>query len=72
MIVPMRLTAFHRLVADEFGTESGDFILHSHVLADHGATAEQLLERGVDPREIWLALCTDFEVPEERRLGRDD
>lgn len=68
----MRLTEFHKLVADEFGEKSGDFLLHSHVLADLGGTPEELLASGVEPRDVWLRLCDDFEVPEERRLGIDE
>ncbi len=35
-------------------------------------TAEQALAAGVDPRDVWLALCADLQVPRERWLGRDD
>jgi hypothetical protein len=39
------------------------------VLADHvltnlgGRTAAQAIEDGVDPRDVWRALCVDFDVP---------
>jgi hypothetical protein len=36
-----------------------------------GRTAVEALEAGVPPREVWLALCDDMDVPEERRHGRD-
>ena len=35
-------------------------------------TAEQALAAGIGPREVWLALCADLEVPRERWFGRDD
>lgn len=68
----MRLTEFHQLLEDEFGGSRARFIIHSHVLAAHGQTVEDLIEQGVDLRKIWWGLCEDFDVPEERRLGRDD
>lgn len=67
----MRLTEFQRLITDEFGEQEGKWIAHSHVLAGLGGTADELVERGVDPRKVWEGLCEDFDVPEERRLGVD-
>lgn len=34
-------------------------------------TPLQLLERGVDPKEIWHAICVQLEVPVERRQGKN-
>ena len=35
-----------------------------HVLSGFdGRTAMQAIEDGVDPREVWRALCADFDVP---------
>lgn len=72
MLVGMRLTEFTRLITDEFGDSEGRWISHSHVLTALGATPDELIERGFDPRQVWLRLCDDFDIPEERRLGRDD
>lgn len=66
------MTEFHQLVVDEFGESEGKWIVHSHVLAGLGGTAEELMETGEDLRKIWRGLCDDFDVPEERRLGRDE
>ncbi|RSZ61726.1 DUF3046 domain-containing protein [Corynebacterium hylobatis] len=68
----MRLTEFHQLLEDEFGRAQARFLAHSHVLVSSGRTPEQLIEDGVDLRKVWLELCDDFDVPEGRRLGRDD
>jgi hypothetical protein len=41
-------------------------------LADHvltgfdGRTGAQAIEDGVDPRDVWRALCVDFDVPREQ------
>lgn len=67
----MRLTEFTQLIVDEFGDSEGRWIAHSHVLPGLGGTADDLISRGVDPRRVWEALCEDFDVPEERRLGVD-
>ncbi len=32
-------------------------------------TASEALEAGVPPRDIWLALCDETDVPAERRYG---
>ncbi|MCP9273121.1 DUF3046 domain-containing protein [Mycolicibacterium arenosum] len=62
----MRLTEFHELVRGRFGSVRGGSMLVDHVLtAFGGRTAAQAIEDGVDPREVWRALCADFDVPRE-------
>lgn len=68
----MRRTEFDRLVAEEFGDAFGAWIASSHTLAGLGATPAELIEGTHDLREIWWALCEDFDVPDERRLGKDE
>lgn len=34
-----------------------------------GRTAAEALDAGVPPRDIWLALCAEMDVPLERRHG---
>ncbi|MCQ9342436.1 DUF3046 domain-containing protein [Corynebacterium kozikiae] len=67
----MRYTLFAKLVHDEFGQAQGEWILHSHVLAAHGKTANELVEDGEDLKQVWETLCDDFRIPAERRLGQD-
>lgn len=67
----MRRTEFDRLVAGEFGDSFGGWIASTHVLTNLGDTPSGLIERGEDLRQIWLALCDDFDVPSSRRLGED-
>lgn len=38
-------------------------------LAPFGRTAIAALESGESPREVWLALCVEADVPEARRYG---
>ena len=67
----MRMSDFWRLMDDEFGAAYAHSLARDHVIGALGnATALQALESGVKPREAWLALCTDMDVPVERRLGK--
>ncbi|MBC2681719.1 DUF3046 domain-containing protein [Corynebacterium sp. 4HC-13] len=67
----MRRAEFDRLVDGEFGDSFGTWIASTHVLEAYGDTPEKLIEQGVDLRDVWCALCDDFEVPPQRRLGAD-
>ncbi|CRK53151.1 conserved hypothetical protein [Rhodococcus sp. RD6.2] len=63
----MRLTEFNELVHGEFGRLYGDSLLVDHVLLSLGGkTAAQAIEAGYEPREVWRALCADFDVPRSR------
>ncbi|MCA1007972.1 DUF3046 domain-containing protein [Rhodococcus hoagii] len=64
----MRLTQFHDLVRDEFGQVRGDSLLVDHVILSLGGkTAADAIEAGLDPKEVWRALCDEFDVPPRRR-----
>lgn len=63
----MRLTEFHELVAGQFGKAYGASVLVDHVLSGlGGVTAAQAIEAGVEPRDVWRALCADFDVPRDQ------
>ncbi len=63
----VRLTEFRELVTMRFGAAYGASVLTDHVLTGFGGrTAAQAIEDGVDPREVWRALCVDFDVPREQ------
>ena len=65
----MRRSEFHRAVDDEFGGRASS-LLNDLVLGTVGGrTAAEALDDGVPPREIWLALCAEMDVPEHRRYG---
>ena len=65
----MRLSEFQRAVAHEFG-DRGPSLIADLVLSDLGArTAAQALRDGEPPRAVWLALCAETDVPEDRRHG---
>ncbi|AUN40231.1 Protein of uncharacterised function (DUF3046) (plasmid) [Tsukamurella tyrosinosolvens] len=62
----MRLTDFRELLYAEFGTLRGDTLMRDHRLGDFGVTGDQAIESGVDPRDVWRALCMEFDVPRSR------
>ena len=63
----MRLTEFHELVTGRFGATYGASVLADHVLGTLGGrTATEAIEEGVDPRDVWRALCIDFDVPRDQ------
>ncbi|OBB36654.1 hypothetical protein A5752_16160 [Mycobacterium sp. 852002-51961_SCH5331710] len=63
----MRLTEFHQLVEEQFGSVRGASLLVDHVLSGcDGRTAAQAIEDGVEPRDVWRALCSDFDVPRDQ------
>ncbi|WP_374929173.1 DUF3046 domain-containing protein [Kytococcus sedentarius] len=69
----MRISQLQELMNEEFGPGMTAHIRGSHVLSSvpGDQTVDDALAHGVSPREIWRALCVDFDVPPERQLGRD-
>ncbi|MER5266057.1 DUF3046 domain-containing protein [Actinosynnema sp. NPDC002837] len=64
----MRITMFRKLMAREFGQVRAEMVARDHVLsALGGRTPDQALEAGLEAKEIWLAVCDAFDVPEQRR-----
>ncbi len=63
----MRLTEFSELVERQFGAMRASSMLVDHVLSDIGGrTAVQAIEEGIEPRNVWRALCADFDVPRDQ------
>ncbi|MCO4252826.1 DUF3046 domain-containing protein [Pseudarthrobacter raffinosi] len=68
----MRISDYWRLMDDEFGAGYSRVLSSTLVLAGAGGrTADQALAAGMNPRQVWLAICDVQDVPPERRLGRD-
>jgi len=62
----VRLTEFHELVEAQFGSVRAASMLVDHVLTGIGRTPAQAIEDGIDPRDVWRALCADFDVPRDQ------
>ncbi|MGR4010635.1 DUF3046 domain-containing protein [Leucobacter sp. 1207-22] len=66
----MRMRALRTAAAEEFGAAHAGVLFRDYWVAALGGTPEEALTRGVAPRDVWLALCLEFDVPESRRHGR--
>lgn len=64
----MKRSEFLRAVDDEFGPRATS-LLADLVLAPLGRTADEAIADGVAPREVWMALCEEADVPVARRHG---
>jgi len=65
----VRRSEFTRAVEDEFGVRAASLIADLALPGVGHRTAAQALSEGVAPREIWLALCEETDVPVSRRHG---
>ena len=66
----MRLSAFNTLMDDEFGPEYSAVLLRDLVLTELGdLTGEAALNLGLEPKDIWQAICKAQNVPVERWHG---
>lgn len=64
----MRITHFRQRMDEEFGPIRAAALAHDHVFAELGGhTVDGALEAGLDIKRVWAAVCTAFDVPEERR-----
>jgi Protein of unknown function (DUF3046) len=62
----VRLTEFNERLEGRFGAVRGASMLVDHVLTGFGGrTAAQAIADGADPRDVWRALCADFDVPRD-------
>jgi len=65
----MRRSEFNRAVAEEFGVRANAVVTDLFLSKVGGRTAADAIAAGIDPREVWLALCEELDVPADRRYG---
>lgn len=64
----MRLTDFWGRMERLFGTSYASTVAHDQVLAELGGrTVAEALAAGDDAKSVWLAVCTQYEVPARDR-----
>lgn len=52
----------------QFGAAYADSLARDHVIAGlGGATVEAALRRGDDAKQVWRAVCDEFDVPARDR-----
>ncbi|WP_105566856.1 DUF3046 domain-containing protein [Microbacterium halophytorum] len=64
----MKRSEFLRAVDDEFGARAAS-LTNDLVLPSFGRSANEAIDSGIAPRDVWFALCEEADVPVERRHG---
>lgn len=71
-LTPVRFREFWLLVDDVLGPAQGRALTRELVIGALGnKTAEQALDDGVEPRDVWHALCDELDIPDPQRWGTD-
>ena len=65
----MRRSEFERAVVHEFGARAGALMADLVLPTLGDRTAAQAIQDGIPPRDVWLALCEETDVPVEHRYG---
>lgn len=66
----MKRSEFNLAIEQEFGPGYGSVVVNDLVLPGLGGrTGAEALADGVPPRDVWLAICHETDVPESRRHG---
>lgn len=64
----VRLTVFWDKMRGQFGEAYAASVAKDFVLTGlGGATVNQALAAGKEPKTVWLAVCEAFQIPEEAR-----
>ncbi len=64
----MRLQEFWSRLDEQFGSMRAQSVTRDHVFsALGGRTALDALEAGVSTRQVWLAICDEYDVPRKDR-----
>jgi hypothetical protein len=67
----MRLSKFHELLSDEFGKSFALVVLQdTRVTQLDDLTPAEALAAGVEPSEVWQAICEHHQVPRARWHGK--
>ena len=60
----VRVTEFWDRMRDQFGSAYADAVARDQVIAKLGGRSPHAaLEAGIDPKQVWLAVCEHFELP---------
>ena len=63
----MRLTEFWGRMGERFGSAYAVSLAADYRLPMLGSTIDEALANGVDAKEIWRAVCSEFEMPAQLR-----
>lgn len=63
----MRLTDFWARMEARFGATYAHSVAADYRLPALGATVNEALAEGVEVKQVWRAVCAEFEVPAQLR-----
>ena len=63
----MRLTDFWDRMTNQFGSAYARSVAADFRLPTLGATVDQAIADGIDPKLVWRAVCSAFELPDKVR-----
>ena len=63
----MRLTEFWSRMEERFGAAYAASLASDYRLPLLGSTIDEALAVGVDAKEVWRAVCAEFEMPASLR-----
>jgi hypothetical protein len=63
----VRLTEFWRRMQERFGGSYASSVAADYRLPRLGATVNEALGSGVEAKEVWRAVCAEFEMPASLR-----
>jgi Protein of unknown function (DUF3046) len=59
----MRVTEFWRRMQERFGVTYAASLAADYRLPQLGSTIEQAFAAGVETKDVWRAVCAEFEMP---------
>jgi Protein of unknown function (DUF3046) len=63
----VRLTDFWQRMETRFGVTYAHSVAADYRLPLLGATVDEALAKGVETRQVWRAVCAEFEMPAQLR-----
>jgi hypothetical protein len=63
----VRLTEFWGRMQERFGAVYARSVASDYRLPQLGATVDEALARGDEARDVWRAVCAEFDVPSHLR-----
>lgn len=63
----MRLTEFWRRMRERFGATYAASLAADYRLPELGTTIDEALAAGVEAKQVWQAVCAEFEMPSALR-----
>jgi DUF3046 family protein len=63
----VRLTDFWQRMEARFGVTYAHSVAADYRLPLLGATVDEALAKGVETRQVWRAVCAEFEMPAQLR-----